>query len=110
MKNELLSSTPMPSPTPSPPPEVLEMESLASEEPDSLLNKLIGAIQERRFPDAMSIINTLKSISTVQSALASQHQLETKLTKENAQLEISRDEVSRLTDENIKLKVLSILL
>ena len=36
MKNELLSSTPMPSPTPSPPPEVLEVENLASEEPDRI--------------------------------------------------------------------------
>ena len=40
----------------------------------------------------------------VQSALTSQRQLESKLTSESAQLEIARDEVSRLTDDNIKLK------
>ena len=36
--------------------------------------------------------------------MASQRQLESKLTSESAQLEIARDEVSRLTDDNIKLK------
>ena len=71
----------------------------------SLLNQLIGAIEQRRFPDAIAIIGALREFTTLTKALEQHERDQTQLLAESGKLAAAQDEVERLKEQNAKLQI-----
>lgn len=71
----------------------------------SLLNQLIGAIEQRRFPDAIAIIGALREFTTLTKAIERHERDQTQLLAESGKLAAAQDEVERLKEQNAKLQI-----
>jgi len=91
-------TSPRATPPPAPPPIGVE------EGPDSLLNRLICAIEQRRFPEAIALIGFLREFTTLTKALDKHEQVEKQFLEEVGKLEAARDEAKRLKEQNVKLQ------
>ena len=70
-----------------------------------MLNQLIGAIEQRRFPDAIAIIGALREFTTLTKALEQHERDQTQLLAESGKLAAAQDEVERLKEQNAKLQI-----
>ena len=70
-----------------------------------MLNRLICAIEQRRFPEAIALIGFLREFTTLTKALDKHEQVEKQFLEEVGKLEAARDEAKRLKEQNVKLQV-----
>ena len=70
-----------------------------------MLNQLIGAIEQRRFPDAIAIIGALREFTTLTKAIERHERDQTQLLAESGKLAAAQDEVERLKEQNAKLQI-----